>query len=259
VGERVGTESKKVEFEGAQGHSLAARLDGPESGSRGYALFAHCFTCSKDTLAAARISSALASEGISVLRFDFTGLGSSEGDFANTNFSSNIEDLVRAADWLREHHQAPTLLVGHSLGGAAVLAAAGRIDEVTAVATLNAPSDPSHVEHLLASKKDRIEVDGEAEVELGGRRFCIKRHFLEDVREQRLLAHAAELNRALLVFHAPTDRIVGIQNARQIFEAAKHPKSFVSLDGADHMLSRPEDAAYAATVLAAWASRYVTN
>jgi putative redox protein len=247
-----------VEFDGGQGDALAARLDEPGGRPRAYAIFAHCFTCTKDSHAASRISSALAAQGIAVLRFDFTGIGSSAGDFSQTDFSSNVLDLVRAAEWLRAHRAAPMLLVGHSLGGAAVLAAAARIPEVKAVATLNAPSDPAHLEHLLDSAADVIEREGVSEVDVAGRPFCIRREFLEDLREQRLLEQVAELDRALLVMHGPLDTTVGIDNARALFQAAKHPKSFVSLDDADHLLSRKADSDYAASVLAAWADRYVT-
>jgi putative redox protein len=252
------TRSERVDFEGTTGARLAARLDLPPVGEpRAYALFAHCFTCSKDVHAAARISRGLAGHGLGVLRFDFTGLGSSEGDFANTHFSSNVEDLLAAADWLRRERRAPRLLIGHSLGGAAVLAAAGRVDECVGVATINAPADPGHVTHLLEPAIPEIEERGEAEVKLAGRSFRIRREFLEDVAEQRLSGAIASLGRALLVLHAPRDETVGVDNARRIFEAAKHPKSFVALDGADHLLTRREDAAWAAGVLATWVERYL--
>ncbi len=253
--------TSKVEFEGHDGSRLAARLDVPVVPLRAYALFAHCFTCSKDILAASRISAALGAHGIAVLRFDFTGLGMSEGEFANTNFSSNVADLVRAADYLRAHHQAPALLVGHSLGGAAVLAAARSIPEARAVATLGAPAEPVHVATRLGPAVDTLknsaEADAEVEVTLAGRSFRIRRQFLDDLDEQNLRAQIAGLGRALLVMHSPRDEIVGIDNARRIFEAAQHPKSFVALDGAGHLLERREDAIYAATMLAAWASRYL--
>jgi putative redox protein len=249
--------SQKVEFPGSQGGMLAARLELPEGPPRAYALFAHCFTCSKDVFAAARIAGGLAEAGIAVLRFDFTGLGASEGDFANTNFSSNVEDLVRAAGYLRNAHAAPSILIGHSLGGAAVLAAADRIPEAKAVATIAAPADPAHVAHLLADARPEIEKKGEAEVVLAGRSFRIQKQFLEDIDGHRLADAIKELKRALLIFHAPRDGTVGIENASAIFTAARHPKSFVSLDGADHLLSRREDARYVAAVLTAWAGRYV--
>lgn len=249
--------TSKVTFAGADGDMLAARLDQPEGAAAAHALFAHCFTCSKDIFAATRIAGALAERGIAVLRFDFTGLGSSEGEFANTNFSSNVEDLLAAADFLRSSHQAPAIIIGHSLGGAAVLAAAARIPELTAVATVNAPFDPSHLSHLIAEAVPEIEAKGEAVATIAGRAFTIKKHFLDDIKEQNMLAAIGSLKKALLIFHAPRDQTVAIENAGRIFAAAKHPKSFVSLDDADHLLSRREDAIYVASVLAAWASRYL--
>ena len=249
--------AEKVTFKGALGVNLAARLDRPAGRPRAYALFAHCFTCSKDVFAASRIANALTAHGIAVLRFDFTGLGASEGEFANTDFSSNVGDLVAAANWLGEAHEAPQILIGHSLGGAAVLAAAARIPSATAIVTIAAPADPSHLKHLIASSAEEIERDGEAVVELGGRKFTITRRFLEDIATHSLKPAIQNLRRALIVFHAPGDEIVGIENASEIFTAAKHPKSFVSLDKADHLLSRREDAVYVADVLAAWASRYI--
>ena len=247
----------KVQFPGSHGLTLAARLDLPSRKPTAYALFAHCFTCSKDSKAASYISSSLAAAGIAVLRFDFTGLGGSDGDFANTGFSSNIGDLVAAADFLRQEYAAPRLLVGHSLGGAAVLAAAPRIEEVLAVATVNAPADPSHVIRNFASATAEIESSGEAEVVLGGRRFTIRKSFIDDVRSQNLAEIIPGLRRALLVMHAPHDTVVDVSNAQEIFTAAKHPKSFISLDDADHMLSHREDARYAGMVLAAWAAHYL--
>jgi putative redox protein len=229
----------------------------PLGEARAYALFAHCFTCSKDLRAARHISRALAERGIGSLRFDFTGLGESEGDFADTNFSSNIDDLVAAADFMRQRAQAPALLVGHSLGGAAVLAAAHRIDECTAVATIGAPHDAEHVRQLLDDEADTIVAEGEACVSVAGRSFRIKKQLLDDLAEQQVDRRIATLKRALLVLHSPTDNIVGIDNARLIFQEARHPKSFVSLDGADHLLSRERDARYVAEVLASWASRYL--
>jgi len=252
----MATRSEKLEFDGAEGDRLAARLDRPAGRIRAYALFAHCFTCGKDIAAASRIAGALAARGFAVLRFDFTGLGHSEGEFANTTFSSNIDDLVAAADYLRAEHEAPALLVGHSLGGAAVLAAAGRIPECRAVATIGAPADPAHVAHLFDADRDEIEKTGEAEVTLAGRSFRIRREFLEDIAAQRQAERIANLRRPLLVFHAPRDEYVGIDNAGIIFGAAKHPKSFVSLDDADHLLTQKADAAFVGEVLAAWAGRY---
>jgi len=248
----------KTTFVGSQGAELAARLAVPTGPPGAYALFAHCFTCGKDILAATRISNGLRERGFAVLRFDFTGLGSSQGEFANTDFSSNIADLVAAADMLRERHEAPTLLVGHSLGGAAVLAAAAKIPEVEAVATIGAPADPALVEGVFApADLEAIEREGVAKVTLAGRSFTVRREFLRDIEDQNLAGAVASLKRALLVFHSPVDEIVGIDNARRIFEAAKHPKSFVSLDAADHLLTKSADSAYVSEVLAAWASRYV--
>lgn len=249
--------SEKAEFPGADGAVLAARLERPEGPVKAFALFAHCFTCSKDVFAAKRISRGLAERGIAVLRFDFTGLGNSEGDFANTNFSSNVGDLVAAAEWLGAAHGAPEILIGHSLGGAAVLAAAQRLDGVRAVATIGAPADPGHVEHLVSSAADAIERDGEAEVTIAGRSFRITKQFLDDIREQGFREGLGKMRKALLVCHAPRDETVSIDNATAIFTAAKHPKSFLSLDSADHLLSDHDDAIYVAEVLAAWASRYI--
>ena len=249
--------SLAVRFPGSLGHELAARLEMPSLPPRACALFAHCFTCSKDSRAAAFLSTALAAQGIAVLRFDFTGLGASGGDFANTGFSSNVGDLVAAANWLRDHHGAPAILVGHSLGGAAVLAAAERIPEAKAVATIGAPCDPAHVKALLKDAAAEITSRGEAEVNLGGRPFRIRKQFLDDLDRQPQREAIARLGRALLVMHSPRDDTVSIENASAIFVAAKHPKSFVSLDTADHLLTRREDAQYAARVLAAWAARFV--
>jgi len=254
----MGRNSQAVSFPGAFGNELAARLDLPAGvPPRAYALFAHCFTCSKDSRAATFISETLADAGVAVLCFDFTGLGGSEGDFANTTFSSNVADLVAAAGWLRRERRAPAILVGHSLGGAAVLAAAGSVPEAVAVATINAPADPAHITHLFAGARAEIDARGEAEVDLAGRKFRIRREYLDDVAEQKLTAAIAALNRALIVFHSPADSIVGVDNAAKIFLAARHPRSFVSLDDADHLLSRRADGQYVGAVLAAWASRYL--
>jgi uncharacterized OsmC-like protein/alpha-beta hydrolase superfamily lysophospholipase len=253
----MGGHSIRLTFPGSLGDELAARLDMPLTAVRAYALFAHCFTCGKDIVAARRIAAELASLGVAVLRFDFTGLGSSEGEFQNTSFSSNVEDLVRAADHLRERYQGPQILIGHSLGGAAVLAAAHRIAEAKAVATIGAPSDVAHVLQHFEARLGDIERDGVAHVTLAGRTFPITKEFVEDARGQALRNRIANLQKALLVMHAPRDQTVGIEHATAIFTAAKHPKSFVSLDSADHLLSDGRDAAYAARVIAAWASRYV--
>jgi putative redox protein len=248
---------EKFQFTGAEGQQLAAALDMPEREPVAYALFAHCFTCGKDVLAARRIALALAAKGIAVLRFDFTGLGSSEGDFANSTFSSNVADLVRAADHLRETRMAPSLLIGHSLGGAAILAAAGQIPEAKAVVTIAAPSDPAHVTGLFKDRIEDIRKHGKVEVQLAGRPFQISSEFLDDIAEHGLMDHVAKLHKALLIMQSPTDDTVGIDNATRIFIAAKHPKSFVSLAGADHLLSGRRDAAYVADVIAAWAERYI--
>ena len=247
----------RASFEGSGGHELSARLDLPPGPARAFALFAHCFTCSKDILAARRIAAGLAASGIAVLRFDFTGLGSSEGEFANTNFSSNVHDLLKAAAYLRENYVAPAILIGHSLGGAAVLAAASQIAEARAVVTIGAPADAGHVLKHFGSSLDEIRDNGEALVTLSGRQFRIRRSFIEDAEEHRLTERIATLGKALLVMHAPRDTVVGIDNATEIFLAAKHPKSFVSLDDADHLLSVDGVAAYAARVIEAWASKYL--
>jgi putative redox protein len=249
--------TERFQFEGEGGHQLAASLDLPEVEPLAYALFAHCFTCGKDGLAARRIAASLTAKGIAVLRFDFTGLGSSEGDFANSTFSSNIADLVRAADHLRELRKGPAILIGHSLGGAAVLAAAAQIPDAKAVVTIGAPSDPAHVTGLFKDRIDDIRKHGKVEISLAGRPFQISSGFLDDIAEQGLMAHVAKLHKALLIMHAPTDAIVGIDNATRLFIAAKHPKSFVSLAGADHLLSERRDAAYVADVIAAWVTRYL--
>jgi len=248
---------KKIEFEGSQNTKLSARLDRPSGQIKACALFAHCFTCGKDIAAASRIAKALTSDGIAVFRFDFTGLGKSEGEFANTNFTSNVEDLVKAADYMLENLQAPAILIGHSLGGAAVLAAARHIPESKAVVTIGAPADADHVAHHFGDKEAEIMEKGEAEVTLAGRPFRIRKQFLEDIKSQSLESAISDLDRALLVMHAPLDDAVSIDNAAQIFKAAKHPKSFVTLHEADHLISRKEDASYAARVIAAWVSRYI--
>ncbi|MFH1339845.1 MAG: bifunctional alpha/beta hydrolase/OsmC family protein [Pseudomonadota bacterium] len=249
--------TERFQFTSADGHQLAAALDLPEHEPLAYALFAHCFTCGKDVLAAKRIATALAARGIAVLRFDFTGLGSSEGDFANSTFSSNVADLVRAADHLRETRKGPAILIGHSLGGAAILAAAGQIPDAKAVVTIAAPSDPAHVTHLFGDRIEDIRRHGKVEVQLAGRPFHITSQFLDDIAEHSLMAQVTNLHKALRIMHSPTDDTVGIDNATKIFVAAKHPKSFVSLAGADHLLSGKRDAAYVAGVIAAWAERYV--
>jgi putative redox protein len=255
----MGTTRQKLTFFNQDGQQLAAALETPESTVLGYAIFAHCFTCSKDIAAASRISRALCRQQIGVFRFDFTGLGNSEGDFANTDFSSNIQDLVAAAGFMRDNLAAPEILIGHSLGGAAVIAATQQIAESKAVATIGAPSDPRHVQHLFASDVSAIVEEGSRMIELAGRQFKIRKEFLEDLSQYQMEETLRNLRRALLIFHSPVDRIVDVEHARILFQAAKHPKSFVSLDNADHLLSRPKDSEYVASVLSAWASRYLST
>ncbi|MEH6402028.1 MAG: bifunctional alpha/beta hydrolase/OsmC family protein [Sneathiella sp.] len=250
--------SEKITFTNSQGDLLAARLDRPLSKPKAYALFAHCFTCSKDVFAASRIAQGLVQNGIAVLRFDFTGLGSSDGEFENTNFSSNVDDLVAAAEFLIENYQSPEILVGHSLGGAAVLLAAQYLPDVKAVVTVNAPADPDHVKENFAYSIPEIEEKGIANVTLAGRPFTIKKQFLDDIADQNLTKVVGSLGKALLVFHGPRDQQVSVDNAATIFTAAQHPKSFISLDDADHLLTRKEDAAYVADVLSAWVQRYIS-
>ena len=249
--------SERFEFPNARGEKLAAVLDRPAGDPKAYALFAHCFTCGKDVLAAKRIADGLTARGIAVLRFDFTGLGASEGEFANTTFSSNVADLVAAAKHLREIYRGPGLLIGHSLGGAAVLAAAQNCPEARAVVTIAAPADPAHVTGLFKDQISEIHAKGEVEVALAGRSFRVRKEFLDDVAERKLHDCLANLRKALLVLHSPTDDLVGIENASAIFTAAKHPKSFISLSGADHLISKRADAVYVADVIAAWSERYL--
>jgi len=250
---------ERIRFTGAGENLLVGRIARPkDTAPRAWALFAQCFTCGKSA-AAARISRALAERGFGVLRFDFTGLGESAGDFADTNFSSNIEDLVAAADWLRSNEGPARVLIGHSLGGTAALEAATRIEECVAVATIGSPARAEHVERLLGDSSEKILREGEAEVDLGGRPFTIRRQFVADVRNQALPESVRELRRALLVLHSPRDTIVDVENAAELFRHALHPKSFVSLDRADHLLSNAADARYAAEVIAAWASRYLSD
>lgn len=249
--------TERFQFPGSNGQLLAASLDLPEGDPIAYALLAHCFTCGKDVLAAKRIAEGLARRGIATLRFDFTGIGASEGEFANSTFSSNIEDLVHAADHLRTTRQAPSILIGHSLGGAAILAATSQIPDAKCVATIAAPSDPAHVTHLFKDALPAIREHGEMEVSLAGRPFRIRREFLDDIAEHRLIETMAGLHKPLLIFHSPTDDYVGIDNATRIFIAAKHPKSFISLTGADHLLTQKRDATYVADMIATWATRYL--
>jgi uncharacterized OsmC-like protein/alpha/beta superfamily hydrolase len=249
--------AERFDFRNAEGQTLAALLDRPDGEIRAVALFAHCFTCGKQNRAARHIADGLKQRGIAALRFDFTGLGASEGEFANTTFSSNVDDLVAAADHLRSTLAAPAILIGHSLGGAAVLAAAHRIPEARAVVTIAAPFDPAHVIGLFDERVAEIADKGEVEVSIAGRSFPIRRALLDDIGQQNLATRIASLHKALLVFHSPTDDTVGIDNASHIFTTAKHPKSFISLTGADHLLSRTSDAVYVAHVVAAWAERYL--
>lgn len=244
-------------FQNVQGESLSGLLEMPSGAIKSYALFAHCFTCSKDNPAAARIALALADRGIAVLRFDFTGLGNSQGDFSNTNFSSNLQDLLAAARYLEQHYAAPALLIGHSLGGAAVLAVAQDLPQVNAVITIGAPATAAHVKHLFADSYRELQNQPSVQVELAGRSFKIQRQFIDDLEKYNSIAHIGALKKALLIFHSPVDKVVSIDEAGRIFAAAKHPKSFVSLDHADHLLSDPEDSHYVAEVLSAWVSRYL--
>lgn len=250
---------QSLTFKNADGLELAALVERPDAPIRAWAVFAHCFTCSKNIAAAAHISRALADAGIATLRFDFTGLGNSDGEFANTNFSSNVEDLLAAVDHLRDHEQAPAILIGHSLGGAAVLSAADKVPEAVAVVTIGAPSSPDHVIENFGAQIDEINDKGSSEVTLGGRSFTIKKQFLDDLNAQKLESKIASLRKALLVFHAPLDTQVAIDEAGAIFTAAKHPKSFISLDKADHLLTRSADAHYVAQTIAAWVSRYLPD
>lgn len=246
----------RTEFEGSQG-KLAAALELPSGAPKAFALFAHCFSCSKDIKAAREIARALRAEGFAVLRFDFTGLGASEGDFANTNFSSNIEDLVKAADFLRREFEAPKIMIGHSLGGAAAIVAAREVPEVEGVVVIGAPAEASHVLAHIEEARAEIEEKGQAHVELSGRPFTIRRQFIEDLEQARVTEAAAALKKPLLILHSPIDQVVGVENASKIFIAARHPKSFVSLDTADHLLRDIKDAHYAAMIIAAWAGRYI--
>lgn len=250
-------ERTKLSFEGEAGIVLDGLLEEPDGKPIGYALMAHCFTCGKNIASASRIARGLVEQGYAVLRFDFTGLGGSDGDFSNTNFSSNVGDIVAAANYLRDAREAPKLLLGHSLGGTAVLSAAHHIPEVKGIVTIGAPSDPEHVAKQFSCDISLIESDGEAEVNLAGRSFTIKKQFLEDIRAMADPAHIADLRRALLVFHSPVDETVSIKEAETIYKAAKHPKSFVSLDKADHLITKREDANYIAEVVASWVTRYL--
>ena len=250
--------TQRIEFPNASGHLLSARLELPVNQQPfAYAIFAHCFTCTSSLSAVRNISRELRLRGYGVLRFDFTGLGRSEGDFVDTNFTSNISDLLSAAEYLEAHFLAPALLVGHSLGGAAVLCAAHSLPSVKAVATIGAPFTPDHVSAHFAGELDRIEAEGSAEVNIGGRPFRIARQFLDDLDKHKIEDKINSLDRALLILHSPQDRTVSVDEAAKLYSAARHPKSFVSLDGADHLLTDEADAHYAGQVIAGWASRYI--
>ncbi|MFZ1433043.1 MAG: alpha/beta fold hydrolase, partial [Candidatus Microthrix parvicella] len=248
---------ERIKFQGFGGTELAGKVELPAGPIRGAAVFAHCFTCSSDVAAAARISVALAEAGIAVMRFDFTGLGASDGDFADTNFSTNVADLVAASAFMCARYEAPGLLIGHSLGGAAVLAAAPEVDSVKAVVTIGAPAEPSHVENLLSGGIEALQADGEATVDIGGRPFQLKAQLLDDLRRRTIDQCVANLGAALLVMHSPVDNIVGVENAAQIYQVARHPKSFIALDGADHLLSKRRDSDFAASMIRAWVERYL--
>ena len=250
--------SKKVTFKNNKGQTLAARLELPENETpRAFALFAHCFTCNKNLTAVRTIGRTLTEKNIAVLRFDFTGLGESEGDFEHTNFSSNVEDLYSAAQFLLENYQAPSLLIGHSLGGAAVLFASAKIPSVKAIATIGAPSNPEHVAHLFKNSVEEINTSGKAIVSIGGRDFTIQKHFLDDIQDKNIKHNLDIFRNSVLIMHSPQDTIVGIENAAEIYKAARHPKSFVSLNGADHLLSDKRDSEYVGNIIATWADRYL--
>ncbi|TVZ51163.1 bifunctional alpha/beta hydrolase/OsmC family protein [Dokdonia sp. Hel_I_53] len=252
--------SSKINFTNAKGEVLSGRLDLPaDQDPHNFAIFAHCFTCTKDFSAVRNVSRALASEGFGVLRFDFTGLGDSDGDFADTNFSSNVKDLISAASFLSTHYKAPSLLVGHSLGGAAVIFAGSEIETVKAIATIGAPSNPQHVQKQLGESLEIIKEDGKANVRLAGRNFTFKKQFIDDLRESSCVEAVSNLHKALLIFHSPQDATVSIKNAEEIYHAAHHPKSFVTLDGTEHLLINKESAAYVGKVVAGWAARYINT
>ncbi len=250
--------SSKLTFINKEGKSLSARLDLPANQDpHNFAIFAHCFTCSKDFSAVRNVSRALASEGFGVLRFDFMGLGNSEGDFADTNFSSNVTDLISAADFLTEEYKAPTLIVGHSLGGAAAIFAGGQIESIQAVATIGAPSNPKHVQKQLGRGLDVIKQEGQANITLAGRDFTFKKQFIDDLEASSCVSAARKLNKALLILHSPQDATVSIKNAEEIYHAAHHPKSFVTLDGSEHLLIDKKNASYVGKIVAGWAARYI--
>lgn len=251
--------TKKFDFKNKENQVLSGRIELPKENLRAMAILAHCFTCSKDSVAATRVSRNLSALGIGVLRFDFTGLGHSEGDFANTNFSSNVQDLIDAYEALKNEYQPPTVLIGHSLGGAAVLKASLELDMVKAVVTIGAPSDTKHIKNLFESEMEKIGSEGEAEVNLAGRKFTIKKQLIDDLDEHTVLAGLNHLNKAFLIMHSPTDNVVSIDSAGRIFEALKHPKSFISLDGVDHLVSNARDAEYVSHVISAWVTKYIPD
>lgn len=249
--------SEKIKFKNSQGQHLAALLELPDEKPLGYAIFAHCFTCNKNLTAVRNIGKALNSKGIAVFRFDFTGLGESEGDFEDTNFTSNVDDLIAAADFLNSNYEAPSILIGHSLGGAAVLFAKHKIPSIKAVVTIGAPANPSHISHLFHDSVSEIIENGVAELSIGGRPFKIKQQFLNDIKSQKIEVAIANLNVPIMIFHSPIDQTVEIDNAAKIYKTAKHPKSFISLDKADHLLSDKEDSEFVGLMIAAWSKRYL--
>lgn len=250
--------TKKIEFKNSNEYLLSARLELPENNTpKAFAIFAHCFTCNKNLKAVINIAKSLTEKNFGVLRFDFTGLGQSEGDFSNTDFTSNVNDLKDVANYLSKHYEAPKLMIGHSLGGAASIFASGQIDSIKATATIGAPSSPGHVEHLFEGHLSEIKGKGEAKVNIGGRSFTISENFVKDIHEKKMDSALKSLNRPLLILHSPQDMVVGINNASEIYKNAQHPKSFISLDGADHMLSQEIDSLFAGNVIAEWAARYI--
>lgn len=250
--------SKKITFKNKEGHHLHGNLELPVNQEpHNFALFAHCFTCNKNFFAVKNICDSLTAKGFGVLRFDFTGLGESEGEFSDSNFSGNVEDLLAAAEYLKAEYKSPSLLIGHSLGGAAVLYAAQKLPDVTAIASIGAPSSVKHVQHLIEGNLDDIASNGMARVNIGGRPFNIKKQFLDDLKKQELIKIVPGLGKSLLILHSPQDATVEIKNAEELYKAAKHPKSFVSLDGANHLLSNKEDSLYAGEIIGSWAHRYL--
>lgn len=249
--------TKKITFKNSNGIRLAAKLELPENKPKAYAIFAHCFTCNKNLTAVRTIGRMLNEKNIAVLRFDFTGLGESDGNFENTNFSSNIQDLYSAAEYLELNYKAPSLLIGHSLGGSAVLYASANMPSIKAIATIGAPASPSHVSNIFRNSIEEIKTSGKATVTIGGRPFTIKKQFMEDINSKNINKSLDKFRDSLLILHAPQDTIVGIDNAAEIYKAARHPKSFISLNGADHLLSNKEDSMYAGNIIATWADRYL--